>query len=181
MKSCTNCGSTQIENDSGTGSSICTTCGTVIEENTIVSEVGFIETAGGGSVLQGQYVPESVGMGIGMGPNGRGAAGAGSSVRLRSLGGGICHGRDSREQTLAHAKKAVQQTAAALRLATHLVDAAHRLFLLALNHNFVQGRRTQSVVAACLYIVCRREKTPRIIYLFILFSSDPKKKKIFFP
>jgi transcription factor IIIB subunit 2 len=26
-------------------------------------------------------------------------------------------------------------------------------------HNFIQGRRTANVVAACLYVVCRRAKS----------------------
>jgi transcription factor IIIB subunit 2 len=32
--------------------------------------------------------------------------------------------------------------------------------------NFVQGRKTQNVVAACLYIVCRREKSPHLLIDF---------------
>jgi len=51
--------------------------------------------------------------------------------------------------------------ATALRLNSHQVEAAQRLFQVAMQHNFIQGRRTQNVVAACLYIVCRREHTPR--------------------
>jgi len=34
--------------------------------------------------------------------------------------------------------------------------AAHRLYKLAVQHNFTRGRRTQQVAAACLYIVCRQ-------------------------
>ena len=30
-------------------------------------------------------------------------------------------------------------------------------------HNFIQGRKTQHVIAACLYTVCRREKTAHLL------------------
>jgi transcription factor IIIB subunit 2 len=56
--------------------------------------------------------------------------------------------------------------ASALKLnATH-VDAAFRFFMLAVQHNFTQGRRTPNVIAACLYIVCRRHKTPHMLIDF---------------
>ena len=55
----------------------------------------------------------------------------------------------------------IATVAAALKLSAHHVEAAQRLFMLAMQHNFIQGRRTQNVVAACLYIVCRREHTAR--------------------
>ena len=41
-----------------------------------------------------------------------------------------------------------------------------RLFTLAVQHNFVQGRKTENVCSACLYIVCRREKTPHLLIDF---------------
>ena len=73
-----------------------------------------------------------------------------------------------KEITINNGRKHVAQLAAKLRLGQHYVDGAHRLFLLAVQRNFVQGRRTSHVVAACLYIVCRTEKSP---YLLIDFSD----------
>lgn len=55
---CSNCQSSEIEFDSAQGNTVCTVCGTVLEENTIVSEVTFVENAAGASVLQGQFVSE---------------------------------------------------------------------------------------------------------------------------
>jgi transcription factor IIIB subunit 2 len=46
------------------------------------------------------------------------------------------------------------------------VDAAHRLFTIAVEKNFVQGRRTTHVVAACLYISCRQEKSQHMLIDF---------------
>ncbi len=65
-------------------------------------------------------------------------------------------------------KRLLQQLASSLHLSQHVVDSAHRLFVLAVQRNFVQGRKTYIVVAACLYVVCRREKSD---YLLIDFSD----------
>ncbi|KAF4653422.1 transcription factor TFIIIB subunit brf1 [Perkinsus olseni] len=48
------------------------------------------------------------------------------------------------------------------------MDEAKRLFSLAAQRNFTAGRKTSVVAAACLYIVCRRDRTP---YLLIDFSD----------
>ncbi|POM60876.1 Transcription factor IIIB, partial [Phytophthora palmivora] len=53
-----------------------------------------------------------------------------------------------------------------LRLGDHYVDSAFRLFALALQRNFTHGRKTQTVIAACLYIVCRRERSPHLLIDF---------------
>jgi len=46
-------------------------------------------------------------------------------------------------------------------------------FRLALQHNFVQGRQTDHVVAACLYIACRKAKTSRTIcYIVVLYHTQ---------
>jgi len=207
MKSCPACSSTLIDHDSNTGCSVCTRCGVVIEENSIVSEVTFTETASGASVLQGQFIPDGslnmstlggggggaggghggmmmmmMMMGGGQGGGGGGHGGGGQGGQGGAGGGHHGHGghfnsslfaKESRELTIQNGRRLIQHTASALRLTPYHVDAAHRLFLLAMHHNFIQGRRTQNVVAACLYIVCRREKTPRMsntyFFFFILF------------
>jgi len=149
---CPSCGSTDIEQHGASGASICTACGVVVEENAIVSSVEFMEGAGGSSSMMGQYV----------GPNGskpfsrdrgRGASGYGFS-------------RDSRETTLANGRRRIQDVASRLRLSSHFVDAAHRYFTIAVEKNFVQGRRTTHVVAACLYIACRQEKSQHMLIDF---------------
>ena len=71
-------------------------------------------------------------------------------------GGNYGFSRDSRETTLANGRRRIQEVASRLRLGGHYVDAAHRLFTIAVEKNFVQGRRTIHVVAACLYISCRQ-------------------------
>lgn len=46
-----------------------------------------------------------------------------------------------------------------MKLPDRFVDVAQRWYTLALNSNFVRGRRTDYIIAACLYIVCRTEGT----------------------
>ena len=53
---CTNCGSSDIDVDSGRGDAVCTNCGSVLEDQIIVSEVQFQENSAGASSVIGQYV-----------------------------------------------------------------------------------------------------------------------------
>lgn len=51
---CFTCGSDSLENYGA--QTVCTQCGTVLEENQIVSEIQFGETSGGAAVVQGSYI-----------------------------------------------------------------------------------------------------------------------------
>ncbi|XP_045655262.1 transcription factor IIIB 90 kDa subunit isoform X2 [Ursus americanus] len=53
---CRGCGGTDIELDTARGDAVCTGCGSVLEDNIIVSEVQFVENSGGGSSAVGQFV-----------------------------------------------------------------------------------------------------------------------------
>src|SRR4051812_46348261 len=132
-------------------------CGTIMQQNAIVSEVGFVEGANGASSVLGQFVPATGGSRLSASAKTRGPGGRGPSVSYQ---------KDSREHTIQGGRRAIQQVADHLRLRPHHVDSAVRLFMLAVQHNFIQGRRTAHVVAACLYIVCRREKTPHLLIDF---------------
>lgn len=131
---------------------MCTECGVILEENAIVSNVEFVEGQGGASSMVGQFV-------------------SATSRKAYTGGGGRAGGnygfsRDSRETTLANGRRRIQEVASRLRLGGHYVDAAHRLFTIAVEKNFVQGRRTIHVVAACLYISCRQEKSQHMLIDF---------------
>lgn len=115
--SCPRCGSTEIENDGATV--ICTACSAVIAESTIVSEVTFAEGLNGASSVIGQFV---------------GATGK----RNFRHGGLTNHPKDSREITVENGRRKISQIAAALKLRPHHVEAAQRLFMLAVQHNFIQ-------------------------------------------
>lgn len=74
--------------------------------------------------------------------------------------------RDARDTTLLHARRIISQLASSLRLPPLYVDRAYRLYQLALHRNFNVGRRQSHVVATCLYIVCRQEKSPHLLIDF---------------
>ena len=53
---CKQCGGTDVDVDQGRGDAVCTNCGSVLEDNIIVSEVQFEQNSAGGSSVIGQYV-----------------------------------------------------------------------------------------------------------------------------
>lgn len=53
---CSHCGGTDIEYDQARGDAVCTSCGSVLEDNIIVSEVSFQEQSSGASTVVGQFV-----------------------------------------------------------------------------------------------------------------------------
>ncbi|XP_066200782.1 transcription factor IIIB 90 kDa subunit isoform X5 [Saccopteryx leptura] len=81
---CRGCGGTDIELDAARGDAVCTGCGSVLEDNIIVSEVQFVENSGGGSSAVGQFVSLD------------------GSGKTPALGGGfhVNLGKESRAQTL---------------------------------------------------------------------------------
>lgn len=153
---CPNCGGSGndcIEHHEASGASICTNCGIVVEENAIVSSVEFVEGAGGSSSMVGQFVSATSSKAY------TGGSGAGGRARYGFA-------RDSRETTLANGRRRLQEVASRLRLGPLFVDAAHRLYTLAVEHNFVQGRKSSHVVAACLYMACRQEQSQHMLIDF---------------
>jgi len=53
---CANCGSVEIEYDASRGDAVCVKCGSVLEDNIIVSEVSFQEQTSGATSVIGQFV-----------------------------------------------------------------------------------------------------------------------------
>jgi transcription factor IIIB subunit 2 len=74
--------------------------------------------------------------------------------------------RDPRDATLVNARRAITQVAGSLRLPPLYIDRAYRLYQLALQRNFIFGRKQLHVVATCLYIICRQEKSPHLLIDF---------------
>ncbi|CAJ1949305.1 unnamed protein product [Cylindrotheca closterium] len=145
---CPDCGSKNIDKQDASGQLVCTDCGTLLEENALCSALEFVEGAGGASSMVGQFVSNSSSK----------AYTAGRNVYAIS--------RDSRETTLARGRQKIQDVASRLRLGNHFIDAAHRYFTIAVEKAFVQGRQTLHVVASCLYIACRQEKSQHMLIDF---------------
>jgi transcription factor IIIB subunit 2 len=119
---------------------VCTGCGTVISENNIVSEVTFGESSSGAAVVQGSFVGED-------------------QTHVRSYGPGFQRGgaMESREMTEQNGNRYMLQLSRALTIPESATKAAGQVFKLAVGLNFIQGRRTKTVAAVCLYIACRRQ------------------------
>lgn len=65
-------------------------------------------------------------------------------------------------------RRYVNQLGAALTLSQSLIDSGMQIFKLAAANNFIQGRRTKSVAAVCLYIACRIQKDTNRVMLIDL-------------
>lgn len=151
MPVCRSCKGTEFERDLSNANNdlVCKNCGVVSEDNPIVSEVTFGETSAGAAVVQGSFI------------------GAGQShASFGSHGGSSA--LESREATLNNARRKLRAVSHALNIPEYITDAAFQWYKLALAFNFVQGRRSQNVIASCLYVACRKEKTH---HMLIDFSS----------
>lgn len=62
-KVCKNCGCADIDVDQARGDAVCMGCGSVLEDNVIVSEVEFVETGGGASHAVGRFISAEGGWG----------------------------------------------------------------------------------------------------------------------
>lgn len=144
---CRTCGGSDIDVDQARGSAVCTSCGSVLEDNIIVSEVQFVEGSGGVSSAVGQFVS------------------ADGPIKAPLLGSGFhtSVGKESRAQTLQNGKRQIQQLGSQLQLNQHCLDTAFNFFKLVVSKHLTRGRKTEHVIAACLYLVCRTEGTPHML------------------
>ncbi|KAI5181902.1 transcription factor IIIB 90 kDa subunit [Nematocida sp. AWRm80] len=138
---CGICKSSKIETDAARDISYCTSCGLVVEESTIVSDVQFAQDTKGTSVLQGQYVS------------------MGDTKKLVA-------GRFITTNHMANIKAIAKSIGEALGIGETQINAALRWYNISLQFNFTKGRRTQVLLAACLYITCREEETPHMLIDF---------------
>ncbi|KAK7907515.1 hypothetical protein WMY93_016127 [Mugilogobius chulae] len=144
---CRACGGSDIDIDQARGSAVCTSCGSVLEDNIIVSEVTFVEGSGGVSSAVGQFVSSQ-------GP---------VKTPLLSSGFHTGLGKESRAQTLQNGRRQIQSLGSQLQLNQHCLDTAFNFFKMAVSKQLTRGRKTQHLIAACLYLVCRTEGTPHML------------------
>ncbi|XP_053670379.1 transcription factor IIIB 90 kDa subunit [Anopheles nili] len=145
-RKCNNCGSADIEVDNARGDAVCTNCGSVLEDNIIVSEVQFEENAHGAASAVGQFVAS----------DSRGGATAYGKFHVGT-------GTESREVTLRKARQGITHLCSQLRLNNHCIDTACNFFKMALIRNLTRGRRNTHIYAACVYITCRTEGTSHLL------------------
>uniref|UniRef100_A0AAY5L989 Transcription factor IIIB 90 kDa subunit n=2 Tax=Esox lucius TaxID=8010 RepID=A0AAY5L989_ESOLU len=146
-RTCKNCGCSEIDLDQARGNAVCTSCGSVLEDNIIVSEVQFVEGSGGISSAVGQFVS------------------ADGPVKAPVLGTGFhtSLGKESRAQTLQNGKRQIHNLGSQLQLNQHCLDTAFNFFKMVVSKHLTRGRKMAHVIAACLYLVCRTEGTPHML------------------
>ncbi|KAH7077963.1 Brf1-like TBP-binding domain-containing protein [Paraphoma chrysanthemicola] len=132
------CANPSISTDEG--SVLCYNCGTVHEDQTIVSEVTFGETAGGAAMVEGGFIGE----------NQRHANSMGGT--MRGIGG-----MPSREQAEMMGRSEIEKIGGSLYVRQSVREQAFSWYKLASNYNFVQGRRMRNVAAVTLYMAARRQ------------------------
>ncbi|TIC26717.1 BRF1-domain-containing protein [Wallemia mellicola] len=135
---CRDCGSLNIDHDSSSGSSYCANCGIVFEESNIVADVGFTESSSGQAHVTGTLVAHDA---------------TGTS-------------RESRDKTIQEGKRRVRQLAAALRISEAVAESGERIYTLAVQNNFIRGRKAVYIVSACLYAACRLQKDSHMLIDF---------------
>ncbi|SBS88770.1 transcription factor IIIb subunit, partial [Plasmodium malariae] len=150
---CKNCLSSDIETNEGQGEVICLRCGAVLEENKIVESLEFVENNNGAISMVGQFIPSS-------------------GNKSFILSWGI---RESREISLQKGYVNIQKIADNLHLSSQHIEAAQRIYLMALQRNFTMGRNNSYVAASCLYTICRREKSPIMLIDFSDILQTPVK------
>ncbi|KAL1899048.1 transcription factor TFIIIB subunit brf1 [Ceratocystis pirilliformis] len=128
---------------------ICRSCGRVVDDSNIVSEVQFGETSSGAAMVQGSFIGPDQGGVRSLGPN------------FRRVGGSS----EDREKTIRDAKMFIAGFAHQLELSESLINSAVQAFKLASNANFIQGRSLAGVAAVCLYVACRNEPPCKIMLL----------------
>jgi transcription factor IIIB 90 kDa subunit len=131
------------------GYKVCFNCGQQISENNIVSEVTFAENSLGAAVVQGGTVGENQRHARFAGPGGR------------RMGGG--EPRNFSQET-ASTEVSTVMTMLNIRSDT-LREQALKIYDLAINAGFIQGRRPRAVAAACVYLVCRRSGKHTILLM----------------
>ncbi|EME88743.1 uncharacterized protein MYCFIDRAFT_107563, partial [Pseudocercospora fijiensis CIRAD86] len=150
-RSCPSCKGTDLADDEG--QLICKNCYTQVSESDIVSDITFADAANGKATVQGGTVSDN-------------------SRHARTLGAGAFHKVGGGERnTLAdiqHAgKKALEALTPKLPIEETVAMQANQIWTLAANINFSAGRKTDEVVAACLYAACRRQKQNKVLLMDI--------------
>ena len=124
----------------------------------MVTELSFSQTGDGRASVSGQRVA-----GYSLGGTGTDRLGA-----FWNSSGVAISGQAALSTTLQRGGMKVEWIGQRLGLRNHVIDEGKRMFQLAAQRNFTTGRKTAHVAAACMYIVCRRDKEP---YLLLDFAD----------
>ncbi|KAL8152374.1 hypothetical protein V2J09_010134, partial [Rumex salicifolius] len=141
---CSSCSKHQESDWNDEGFIFCTGCGKVVQDNVYSNDPTFFKDAAGQTQLSGRNV---------------------KSVQSEYSA--------SRERTLNNAYDFIWSMAENLQIqgGHQIVGPAKELYTIALERNFIRGRRADQVAAACLYISCREQKKAFLLIEFAEFLS----------
>ncbi|MCJ1438477.1 transcription factor TFIIIB subunit brf1 [Xylographa pallens] len=146
---CTNKQCPKSDVDEDDGKLVCKTCGVVVQDGQITSEIQFLDMANGSVAVSGSYVGANE-----------------EHARNSALGNSkIAGGMDSRQVSLRNGNNAIRQIADGLSLSDTHKSRALSIYTLATGINFIQGREINHVAAACLYVACRMETQNRMMLI----------------
>ena len=156
-----------IQKDPNTGMLICLTCGNVVEESQVVNALEFDEDQKAAGTFMDFNKPSY------FHPGGRNT---------------LSQIIDPAQRNLNKAFKLIDNVSKILTIAESIVKYAKKLYTIASNKKFTQGRNTKHIVGAILYLACRKNQTTHLLIdfsevlrvnLFIIGSLYIKLIKIF--
>ncbi|QIW95702.1 hypothetical protein AMS68_001220 [Peltaster fructicola] len=153
------CDEPKIEEEDG--AKVCKNCYTQISESNIVSDITFQEDSRGAATVQGGFIGE----------NARHARTLGSAA-YRRVGGE----KNSIQEIEANGRRELASLCPRLSIPETWSMQAAAIWSLAAKQNFTAGRRTDEVIAACLYAACRRQKENTVLLMDI---SEQQKINVF--
>jgi transcription factor IIIB subunit 2 len=133
---------------------VCTNCFTQVAETNIVAELTFEENAKGGATVQGDYIGE----------NARHASTMGHGPAVQRVGGTE---RNPDQLADSKGKLVLARLCPRLGIQDAIKDQALNLYKLSTTVSFSAGRRTEEVVGACLYAICRRQEENMVLLVDI--------------
>lgn len=150
---CTKC--ENIHKDPRTGMMICLSCGTVIEESQIaVDELDFDDNQN----VAGTFVDVN------------------KQTYFYGRRNILSQNIDSSTRNLNKTYKLMERTSRILTIPDYVVKYAKNLYIEASNKKFTQGRKTDLIVGAILYLACRIKETKHLLIDF----SEALRINIFF-
>ena len=141
---CEKCGET-IQKDPKTGMLMCLSCGIVVEESQVVNALEFDEDQKAAGTFMDINKPTY------FYPGGRNT---------------LSQMVDPMQRSLLKSYKLIDSVAKILTISESIVKYAKRLYKIASNKKFTQGRNTRHLVGATLYLACRYNKTSHLLIDF---------------
>ena len=134
-----------IEKDPNTGMMMCLTCGNVIEESQIVEALEFDDNQNAEGTFMDVNKPSYTY------PGGRNT---------------LSQIIDQTQRRLNKTYKQIDKVSKTLTIPENVVKSAKKLYKMASNKKFTQGRKTNQIVGAILYLACRLNHTKHLLIDF---------------